>query len=327
MSKRSAEGEEVLNAPEPDAGISVGSSPFPDDMVLLPYDHIRSPDEFIATHIASDGSVVLQSETEAVLANLVTGKEHVAYPLSEAMVHGIVEDSAGTTAFCVSVGDTLMAIFVGASASTSIAMPEDVCGGTVAVCGDTVVAFNQDCVVVNFPLQSPVVYPWRAPARIEHFIRCRHGPPIIVLADQSTWRPTKPEAGGCEVLPVDLRLPTPLRTTDVDFDSGLAVTANSCDTCTVLLSRAFPQFFDVHIPIAPVRASWEGITLFILGDADGSAHSPVVFGVTPSIGATSCTFYPDRIRFHPAESLATLNDLRGRFVLWQGAIYLLTRLD
>ena len=146
-----------------------------------------------------DGSVVLQSETEAVLANLDTGKEHVAYSLSETMVHGIVEDSTGTTAFCVSVGDTLMAIFAGASASTSIAMPENVCGGMVAVCGDTVVAFNQDHVVVNFPLQSPV-YPWRAP-RIEHFIRCRHGPPLIVLADQSTWRPTKTEAGGARCLP------------------------------------------------------------------------------------------------------------------------------
>tara|TARA_Y100000593_G_scaffold9974_1_gene18095 strand:- start:591 stop:1574 length:984 start_codon:yes stop_codon:yes gene_type:complete len=327
MSKRSAEGEEVLQPPAAELGPSAAAEPFPDDLVLLPYNRIRSPDEFIATHIASDGSVVLQSETEAVLANLATEREHVAYSLSEAMVHGIAEDSAGNTAFCVSFGDTLTAIFVGASASTSIAMPEGVCGGKVAVCGDTIIAFNQDCVVVNFPLQSPVVHPWRPPAQIAHFIRCRHGPPLIVLADQSMWRPTKTEAGGCEVLPADLLLPTPLCTTDVDFDSGVAVTANSCDTCTVLLSRAFPQFFDVHIPIAPVRASWEGNTLFILGDADGSAHSPVVFGVTPSIGATSCTFYPDRIRFHPSESLAGLNDLRGRFVLWQGAIYLLTRLD
>lgn len=329
MSKRSAEGDplESILVPPPAAGPA--ADPFPNDMVLLSYDCIVSPDEFVPTHIASDGSVVLQSETEAVLANLNDGTLHARYTLADAMVHGIAETAEGATAFCVTFGDSLAVISAAGTGvdTTAIAMPAPVCGGSIAVCGNTVVAMNRDAVAVLFPFQSAVAHPWSPPAAIDHFLKCRHGPPVIVLADRSTWRPCFVGPARCEVVPVDVDLWNPLCATDVDFESGICVTANPSGTCTVLLSRAFPYFSDVHIPLTPVRSVWEGKTLFILGDADGTAHSPAVYAITPSIGAVTSTFFPDRIRFHPTESLARLNDLRGRFVLWQGAAYLLLRVD
>ncbi len=336
MAKRGADGNTVEDesSPAPAHAGGLGSDvtaetelvagSVPRDMILLNYDSIVSSDTHIPTHIASTGAAVFQSEGEAVFANVNTGDLYHRCDVESVDIHGIAEDDSGRAAFCVSKGDVFMAInaAVDFAAIFAISMPECLCGGSIAVVGQTVVAVNEAAVGVVFPFEEPTVHMWAPPARVAHFIKCRRGAPIIALMDHTTWRPCWTDAG-FQMGSVDLLLWNPLFARDVDCESGLCVTVNNTKTCTVLVSRVFPHFSDVHIPITPVRAAWENNTVYILGDADDVAHSPAIYAVTPAIGAVTATFFPDKIRLHPSDSLAQLNDLRGRFVLYAGALYLL----
>ena len=323
MAKRSAEGDlatpsKVPLVPEAEA--------FPAKLVPVDTDAFVPLGGYVATHIHSNGVAIFETGTEAVVANVIDGIIFHHFDLTTSDMLGILADpETGRSAVCIGQGDTVAVILaeIGGETVFGEKMLEGVCGGDIVVSGAMFVAVNVDRVVLVCPFVTCAVqHAWVAPAPVGHIVRCRTGPPVLVLTNRTTWRP-RLGADGVAFEPIDLEVWNPFEATNFDTETGVAVVREAAGMASVLVSRAFPHFADVRCPVTPVAAAWEGRWIFVLGEADTVSHSPEVWAVNPSIGSSVGTFHPERLRFHLDDSLAEYNTISGKIVLWYGSVYLL----
>lgn len=318
MGKRTAEGDDAA-AGDP------AELPPSTELVPVDCDSIVPSELFAATHVEAGGTVVFQSAEEAVVANLHDGTVYHRFDRAAIDVHGLIEDpETGAVGVCISHGDTVavVAAAIGGGTVYSEKMTEAVCGGEIAVSGGMFMAIHINRLVLVCPFVTPATqHTWVAPAPVEHLVRCRSGPPVIVLSDRTVWR-AKLGAAGVRFAAASIGLFDPVTATAHDAASGICVTREGPGHGRVLVSRAFSHLADVGLPVAPVAAAWEGRRLYVLGQADAVSHSPEVWVVDPAIGATVGTLFPAQLRFRPDDALADFNTICGRFVLWFGAVYL-----
>ena len=318
MGKRTADGDRAA-AGDP------AELPVPTDLVPVHCDSIVPSESFAATHVHADGTVVFQNAEEAVVANLHDNVVYHRFDRAAIDVHGIMEDpETGTTAVCVSHGDmvAVVAADVGGATVYSEKMLEAVCGGEIVLSDGIFMAIKINRVVLVCPFVMPATqHAWVAPAPVEHLVRCRSGPPVIVLSDRTVWRPTL-DVAGVRFAEASIGVFDPIEAVAHDSSSNICVVREGADFGGVLVSRAFTHLADVRLPIAPVAAAWEGRRILVLGQADGVSHSPEVWVVDPAIGATVGTLFPQQLRFRLDDALADFNTICGRFVLWFGAVYL-----
>ena len=336
MAKRSADGDAVAGAAGGAGGAggaegaagpapSLASTAAPKDLVYLDCASIVPP-EFYATHLGSDGTVVFQTQTEIVVANLEGGSVQGRYDPASVCVHGVAEDASGTTALCISLGAdlTLLTTAEPSEVIYSRTMPPIVQGGRVAGVGTTVFVIKENAVGVICPFRGEETT-WVSPAPVSNLISGRDCEPVIVTgATPDTAVLWTVRAQDMAIARSTSPLPMALSTIAADTRSGVGVVAVYPDTALLTVSAAYPAFPDIPLLVSPVSATWIGQTVYVLGPAAGLGSLPAVYAVMPSLGMITNIFHPDKLCVRKDTGPdAETNCIRGRYVLWDGQPYML----
>ena len=324
MPKRTAEGGTA--PPTAATALPKPTAPPPTDLVYLPFDNIVSPAEFAITHIGADGTAVFQSAREIVVANLEDGTIKHRLDPATTVVHGIIDrpDRApALVCFSVETHIHFVEATVDAPVFYSEEMPPDVCGGFVAVRGDLVIVTRDASAVAILPLRCKSVATFGIPP-LANIMTTRSGSAVVVTDGPETWSVVDTDGPALSFEAVDTSLEFPAATIWADDTNGVNVMAVYPDTGRVNLSRAYPAFSDIVLPIEPVAAQWEGSSCFVLGkNSADTDNGPVVYVVSPSLGLVTSIFFPDRLCVRPGpDADPELNTIRGRYVLWNGQAYM-----
>lgn len=324
MPKRTAEGG--ATPPTLATALPRPAAPPPTDLVYLPFDNIVSPAEFNLTHVAADGTAVFQSDRETVVASLEDGTIKYRLDPASTVVHGIIDRPEHAPALvCFSVETHIHFVEAAADAPVfySEEMPPDVCGGFVAVRGDLVLVTRGGSAVAILPLLCKSVATFGIPP-LASIMTTRSGSAVVVTDGPETWSVVDTDGPALSFEAVDTSLEFPAATVWADDTNGVHVMAVYPDTGRVNLSRAYPAFSDIVLPIEPVAAQWEGSSCFVLGkNSADTDNGPVVYVVSPSLGLVTSIFFPDRLCVRPGpEPNPELNTIRGRYVLWNGQAYM-----
>ena len=327
MGKRSADGVERPGPPLAGPPTEAARESAPRDLLYLDCSSIVSQ-SFCATHIGSDGTVVFQSPTEIVVANLEDGSVRGRYDPLEMFVHGVLEDGDGRAAVCLSSGDdiTAMSVTEAPEAIYTRTMPLQVQKGRVAVVNSMIFVIKENAVAIICPFLEREML-WISPAPISNLISDRGMIPTIVTGIEphlELWA-LRPEA--MEVSQIRSTLEMPLSTIAADAALGVGVVAVFPDTGLLSISPAYPAFSDIPLLVSPVSASWTDQTVYVLGSASGLGGFPAVYALMPSLGMITGIFHPNKTRLGGGAEPAPETDcIRGKFVLWQGQPYILAAL-
>lgn len=328
MAKRAADGAARTEVAPPGSRPSVGTSE-PKDLLFLDCTPIVS-DEYVGSHIASDGTVIFQTPFAIVVANLEDGSVRGRYDPADTVAHGIVENTEGQTGVCISTGDDIIVLSTGEVPEVLYmrTMPPIVQAGHVAVYNSLVFVIKENAVVVIAPFRGEDTV-WIAPARVSNIIWGRRNMPIVVTGvepeDVSLWMLRSEDMamvksqGGLEM---------PVATIAADATTGVGVVAVYPDTGLILVKSAYPAFSDMPILVSPVSATWIGQTLYVLGSASGIGSFPAVYATMPSLGMITGIFHPNKTRFGSGQrACPETNCIRGKYVLWDGQPYMLASTD
>ena len=328
MAKRSADGDAVAEE-SADHAPSLASKNPPKDLVYLDCSPIV-PSEFCATHVAADGTVVFQTPTEIVVANLEDGSVRGRYDPAAVFVHGVAEDATGRSAVCLSAGDdiTILSTTEPPEIIYNRTMPPIVQCGHVAVVGSTMFVMKENTVVVICPFRGEETT-WVAPAPVSNIISGRNYEPLIVTgATPETAVLWTVRAEDMTIVQSKSPMPMVLSTIAGDERTGVGVVAVFPDTALLTVSTAYPAFRDLPLLVSPVSATWIGLTVYVLGPAAGLGSFPAVYAVMPSLGMITDIFHPDKIcRHEGVDPGAETNCISGRYVLWDGQPYMLAAID
>jgi hypothetical protein len=272
-----------------------------------------------ALFVAADGTAVVS--LDGVLHSVNVLSETIFGSIPERPV-GLVElgplSIPGSSVGIVTLADSRLTVSYAAAPGRLVGdilpLPAHIAAGDVYTAGPAILVGTASTVMYISPAEASH-FEWTPPAAIVGVVPDRHGAPLVVLADGTSWM-FLPEPTQCPLFStVDTAL-----TVAVDSRTGVAVAPTSETSGTVIISHIYP-FSDVPIFGSVLAASWAGHSICVLSDACGG---PEVLHVTPALGMVTATLQPDSIALVTASAdlPPRSSGISGRFVMWNGSLYM-----
>ena len=314
MGKRTADGE--------DPGSDTAPPAFPTVPTELRRCKIAEMFEATAAHVlfvAADGTAVVS--LDGVLHSVNVLSETIFGSIPDRPV-ALVELGAlsipGSSVGIVTIADSRLAVSYAASPGRLVGdvlpLPASIAAGDVYTAGTAILVGTADAVVYISPAEA-AHFEWTPPATIVGVVPDRHGGPLVVLADGTSWM-FLPEPTQC---PLFSSVDTALAVA-VDTRTGVIIAPTSETSGTAVISHIYP-FSDIPIFGTVLAAAWAGHSICVLSDACGG---PEVLHVTPALGMVTATLQPDSIALVTASAdlPPRSSGISGRFVMWNGSLYM-----
>lgn len=316
MGKRTADGE--VAAPE--------SAVLPPSVPTVPTElrrcNLSGLFEASAAHalfVAADGTAIVS--LDGVLHSVNVETETIFGALSDRPT-GLVElgplSTPSSSVGIVTLADTVLSVTYAAEpgrlVGDAIELPPATAAGSVYTTGGAIIVGGQQ-EIVYISLAQPAHFQWTPPSAIVGVVPDRHGGPLVVLADGTSWM-FLPEPTPCPLFStVDIAFAVA-----VDTRTGVVVSPTAAESGIVAINHIYP-FSDIPIFGTVLAATWTGHSICVLTDVCGG---PEVLHATPALGMVTATLQPDSIALVTASAdlPPRSSGIFGRFVMWNGSLYM-----